>query len=53
MLKPTTRDGERYSANTPRAWVATWAANCCGWFEVRLNESLVGQLVRGFGQGTK
>ena len=47
VLDPTMYRGEYYSAETPRAWVAAWAADCSGWSEVRLNESLVGQLVNG------
>ncbi|MFC7076123.1 hypothetical protein [Haloarcula halophila] len=47
VLEPVTYDGESYDATTPRAWVEAWAADCGGWAGVRLDESLVGQLVRG------
>ncbi|MFC6977058.1 hypothetical protein ACFQL1_23815 [Halomicroarcula sp. GCM10025709] len=46
VLEPVTYDGEPYDATTPRAWIEAWAADCGGWSEVRLDESLVGQLVR-------
>jgi hypothetical protein len=47
VLGPVTYDGESYDATTPRAWVEAWAADCGGWSEIRLDQSLVGQLVRG------
>jgi len=46
VLEPITYEGELYGAVTPRAWVAAWAADCCGWSEVRLGESLVDQAAR-------
>jgi hypothetical protein len=46
VLEPTTYKGELYGAVTPRAWVAAWAADCCGWSAVRLGESLVDQAAR-------